>query len=322
MKTNYKLFFLALIACCSTSIFGQGCFIFEGDSPAFEVSIPEGVTVTSVDLEVTDYSSGGDAFFRSRGRSFSELETLFFSSDGIYPILLNPISGPSIQNYQIESGLDSFCGAPNDNVRFNWRIIIRAIGEQGNAINFSGSLGDNLANPDNVGAVYQGDNIVTGSIDLSFDGEGFVLYPDMDFDGFGDANADPRLFCNDFCDPSYVDNNDDCNDLDPQINPNAVEIPNNGIDEDCDGVDLIICDPDILKESLNVYPNPVSDFLNIEYDNSLSINVKLFKLRGYLVFEGNDINSIDVRSFRKGFYILRVKDECTQDVIAKWIYIK
>jgi len=149
-----------------------------------------------------------------------------------------------------------------------------------------------------------------------------VLYPDMDFDGFGDANAQPRLFCTDFCDPSYVDNNDDCDDFNPDINPNAVEIANNGIDEDCDGIDLIVCNPDVLKESLSVYPNPVSDFLKIEYDSSLSINVRLFKLSGNLVFEGNDTNSIDVRDLRKGFYILLLKDECTQDIVVKWIYVK
>jgi hypothetical protein len=58
-------------------------------------------------------------------------------------------------------------------------------------------------------------------------------YLDNDGDGFG-GNME---VIEDFCPPDnylYVDNNLDCDDDNPDINPNAEEIED-GIDNDCDG---------------------------------------------------------------------------------------
>lgn len=70
-------------------------------------------------------------------------------------------------------------------------------------------------------------------------------YMDNDRDGFGDANAVGVTQCTppSLLEP-YVTNNTDCDDRDPLINPFAQEIPNDSIDQDCDGEDLVILGTD------------------------------------------------------------------------------
>lgn len=51
------------------------------------------------------------------------------------------------------------------------------------------------------------------------------------------ANITSRLANSDFDNDSYSPNNGDCNDADPEINPNSVDTLGDGIDNNCDGVD-------------------------------------------------------------------------------------
>lgn len=81
--------------------------------------------------------------------------------------------------------------------------------------------------------------------DIQLQDSSFVFYRDADGDGFGNP-LDSITTCFDTPPPGYVDDNTDCDDTNPNVNPGMDEIPCNLIDDNCSGViddvesDLII----------------------------------------------------------------------------------
>jgi len=82
------------------------------------------------------------------------------------------------------------------------------------------------------------DNNCNGQID---EGVEHTYYQDSDTDGYGNVNQPYSSGC---VPAGYVTDNTDCDDNNPGVYPGAVEIHNDGIDQDCSGADYIDADAD------------------------------------------------------------------------------
>jgi hypothetical protein len=151
-----------------------------------------------------------------------------------------------------------------------------------------------------------------------------VWYRDADNDGFGNAGSTTSSCTKP---TGYVTNSTDCGDTNPNVKPNGVEILNNGIDENCDGVDGYLSVDDLtLSTSINVYPNPASDLINIKLNDSWSSRVKvsIYGIDGRLVYEISNqmpqdgVITIETREFAVGLYILKVEDNLRKQV-TRWV---
>jgi hypothetical protein len=115
---------------------------------------------------------------------------------------------------------------------------------------------DPTINPD-AGEICDGlDNNCSGLIDGEDPelADGLAYFPDADGDGFGDANAEPIQSCEPI--EGYVTNNLDCDDTNPAVNPNALEIID-GIDNNCNG--LIDGDDPSMDPMFAFYPDGDGD---------------------------------------------------------------
>ncbi len=152
-------------------------------------------------------------------------------------------------------------------------------------------------NPDATEVCDTVDNNCDGVID-----EGLVsitYYNDADGDGYGDPNTGT-----DSClqPPDLVTDNTDCDDTNPDINPEAIEILGNGIDENCDGRDNTTAVNELPGDDYNVFPNPTSDIFYVTGINYSRIVVK-DKL-GRSILSINNNKGIDLSDYPNGLYLI------------------
>jgi uncharacterized repeat protein (TIGR01451 family) len=139
--------------------------------------------------------------------------------------------------------------------------------------------------------------------DLEF----LTYYLDLDSDGYGDDTT-AREECSH--PDGLIITGGDCDDTNPDINPAAEDIANNGIDENCDGEDAVSSIHELEQLGISLYPNPVDQLLYIQQDQLDNLNITMYNLEGKKVLTelfSKSLNTVDVAALTSGVYLVKIQ---------------
>jgi len=109
----------------------------------------------------------------------------------------------------------------------------------------------------------------------------------------------------------------ECDDTDSTSNPDGEDICDDGIDQDCDGSDCTATAAtfDHYAQEIKLFPNPVGDFLKVEFTSGINseFKIEILDLTGKIKFQkeyhpnvNGSIEKINTQNLRTGIYLIKI----------------
>ena len=205
--------------------------------------------------------------------------------------------GLDFSNYYFDNDGDTFgittvvvfsCEQPNGYVLNGGDCNDNAFGVYPGSLEYCNGIDDNCNNEEDEGLTF------------------INYYADADGDTYGDIN-NSESFCSDPGNP-FVTNDSDCDDTNAQVNPDATEIWENGIDDDCNPNTSDVSIEELSAFDFNVFPNPVQNVLTIASQGNALDTIHIYNAVGTLISTWNSMGSvatIDVSDWSAGYYVVR-----------------